>query len=265
MMNTIRPLILALSVVAAALLSYYIVPALGYCDFTRTVYVIVNVVIFLLFLMIFGLEGLRGRLNAKKVFTKSIYVLLSALGFMSVGTFISYVCCSIAGIPFKLFGTLQGIPFDAITMIIALVVMLITSAIVYVAARAKALRNSASSMRQSASVNAVRNHAYSVLYAVLALMFILSVVLLIANRENVMLIIPLASATLAMMLYHLTSLRLWIPVSIIIILMHAFSFYYAMANAMTIGALGIVMMLSFLVIMLIIPMADIYMMPSRKK
>ena len=264
-MNKIRPLILALSVVAAALLSYYIVPALGSFDFTRTVYVIVNVVIFLLFLILFGLEGVRGRLNAKRVFTKSMYVLLSALGFMSVGTFISYVCSSIAGVPFKLFGILQGISFDTVTMIIALVVMLIISAVIYLAARAKAVRSSASSMRQSASVNAVRNQAYSVLYAVLALMFILSAALLLANRENVMLIIPLSSATLAMMLYHLTGLRLWIPVSIIIILMHAFSFYYVMANTMTIGALGIVMMLSFLVIMLIIPMADIYMLPSRKK
>ena len=265
MINKIRPLILALSVVAAALLAYFFDLKIGSFDFARTGYVIVNVVIYILFLMLFGLEGVRGRLNAKKVFTKSMYVFLSSLGFMSAGTFISYVCCSIADVPYKIFGTIQNVPSDNIIMIISSVVMLLVSVVVYMLARTKAVRKSASSMRQSASVNAARNHAYSVLYGVLALMFILSAALLVVVRENIMLLVPLASATLAMILYHLTNLRFWIPVSIALILAHAFSFYPALAVSMTIGSLGIVMMFAFLVIMLVIPMSDIYMLNTNKK
>ena len=120
-------------------------------------------------------------------------------------------------------------------------------------------------MRQSAALNAARNHAYNVMYGVLALMFILSVALLLALGENMMFLIPLAFATFAMVLYHLTNLRLWLPVAMVLILLHAFSFYYALSMALTIGALGAVMMLSFMVVMLLIPMADIYMLPERKK
>ena len=243
----------------------FTIPVLGIFNFTRIGYVIVNVVIFLLFLLVFGLEGVRGRLNARKVFSKSLAFLGAALGCLSLGTFISYICSAVAGVPFRLFGTLQGIMFDNTAMIISIAAMFILSVVFYMIARAKAVRKSAGSMRQSASLNAARNHAYNVLYGVLALMFILSVVLLLTLGENMMFFIPLAFATLGMVLYHLTNLRLWIPVAMTLILLHAFSFYYALSMALTIGALGVVMMLVFLVLVLLIPLADIYMLPSRKK
>lgn len=243
----------------------FTIPALGLLNFSKIGYVIVNVVIFLLFLLVFGLEGVRGRLNARKVFTKSLVVLASALGMLVVGTFISCVCSSVAGVPFKLFGTLQGIMFDNVAMIISEILMFAVCVLLYILARAKAVRKSSGSMRQSASANAARNHAYNLMYGVMALLFILSIALLIALGENMMFLIPLAFGTVAMILYHLTGLKVWLPTAIAFVLMHAFSFYYALSMALTIGALGAVMMLSLLVIMLVIPMADIYLMPSRKK
>ena len=243
----------------------FTIPALGLLNFSKTGYVIFNVVIFLLFLLVFGLEGVRGRLSAKKVFARSMIVLGSALGWLSVGTFVSYVCSAIAGVPFKLFGILQGIMFDNVVMIVSFVVMVIVSVLIYALARAKAVRRSSGSMRQSASLNAARNYAYNVLYGVLALMFILSAVLLLTLGENMMFFIPLAFATLGMILYHMTNLRIWLPIAVAFVLLHAFSFYYALSMALTIGALGAVMMLSFFVVMMIIPMADIYMLPSKKK
>jgi hypothetical protein len=120
-------------------------------------------------------------------------------------------------------------------------------------------------MRASASLNAAKGHAFNALYGSLALVFLLSVVLLIALGENMMFFIPLAFATLAMVLYHLTNLRVWILAAIVLILLHAFSFYYALAMALTIGALGAVMMLAFFDFMVLIPLADIYMMQERKK
>ena len=80
-----------------------------------------------------------------------------------------------------------------------------------------------------------------------------------------MFLIPLACATAGMLLYHLTNLRVWLLAAIVLILLHAFSFYYALAMALTIGALGAVMMLAFIDIMILIPLADIYLMPARKK
>ena len=243
----------------------FTVPVLGLLNFSKIGYVIVNVAFFLLFLLLFALEGLRGRIKATKVLAKSGYVLGFALVTLFAGELVSWACGKIAGVPFKPFGIMQGVSFDNIAMIVAVGLMVLLSVIVYVVSRIKAVRVTASSMRTSASLNAARNYAFNSLYGALALMFLLSVVLLIALGENMMFFIPLVCATAAMVLYHLTNLRVWLPVAIVLILLHAFSFYYALAMALTIGALGAVMMLAFFDVMVLIPLADLYMMPARKK
>ena len=243
----------------------FTVPALGLFNFSRIGYTITNVVVFVLFLLLFGLEGVRGRIKAKSVFVKSMTVFGASVGIMVLGSFISMVCSSIAGVPFKLFGTIQGVMFDNIAMIISALLMVMVTVVVYVAARRKAIRQYASRSMRDNSLNAARNHAYNVLYGTLALLFILSAVLLIALGENMMFLIPLTFGAVAMILYHLTNLKVWIVVAIGLILLHAFSFYFALAMALTIGALGGVLMLSFYALMVIVPLADIYTMPARKK
>lgn len=243
----------------------FTVPALGLFNFSRIGYTITNVVIFVLFLLLFGLEGVRGRINAKKVFVKSVTVFGAAVGIMVLGSFISMVCSSIAGVPFKLFGTIQGVMFDNAAMIASAVLMVIVTVLVYVTSRKKTIRQHASRSMRDNSLNAARSHAYNVLYGTLALMFILSAVLLVALGENMMFLIPLAFGAAGMILYHMTNLKVWLVIAIGLILLHVFSFYYALAMALTIGALGGVLMLAFIALMVIVPLADIYTMPVRKK
>ena len=243
----------------------FTIPALGLFNFSKTGYNIFNAIVFLLFIVLFGIEGVRGRIKASKVFAKSAIVLGCALGVLILGEVVAYVCGAIAGVAFKPFGTMQAIEFDNIAMIISALLMIIISVIVYASARAKAVRHASGSMRASASLNAAKAHAFNALYGSLALVFILSVALLLALGENMMFIIPLTFATGAMILYHLTNLRLWLPVAIVCILLHFFSFYYALAMALTIGALGAVLMLAFFDVMILIPIADLYIMPSKKK
>jgi hypothetical protein len=243
----------------------FTIPAIGLLNFSKTGFVIFNVAIFLVFLLLFGLEGVRGRIKATKVLKVSLVTLGSALGFLALGELIAFVCGKIAGVQFKPFGIMQGIMFDNVAMIVSMVVMTLICITVYVAGRTKIVRAVSGSMRASAIINAATHNAYNILYGVLALLFILSVALLLAIGETLMFIIPLCCATVAMVLYHMTNLRLWLPVAIVVILLHAFSFYYALAMALTIGALGAVMMLAFFAIMVIIPLADLYLMPVRKK
>ena len=80
-----------------------------------------------------------------------------------------------------------------------------------------------------------------------------------------MFIIPLTMATVALILWRVTSLKLWIPVAVAVILLHAFSFLYVLSMALTIGALGIVAMIAFLDMMVIIPLCDLYLMYPKKK
>lgn len=242
----------------------YTIPVIGLLNFSKTMYKIISIVVFILFLLVFGLEKVRGRLKSPAgVFKVSAAVLGSAVGVLLAGELIAYLCATIAGAKFKLFGVVQGVQFDNIAMIASMVIMLACCILVYLAGRNKALRAASASMRSSASANAASHHAYKYLYGALALMFVLSAALLFALGENLMFFIPLTCAVAAMILYHLTGLKLWIPAAIFVILLHAFSFLYALSMALTIGAFGAVMMLGFLDFMVLIPLADLYLISKK--
>jgi hypothetical protein len=130
--------------------------------------------------------------------------------------------------------------------------------LVYWNSRAKAIRSSLGSMRASAAFAAVSANALNLLYAGLVLLFVLSAALLFTLGENMMFIIPLACATAAIVLWRLTSLKAWLVIAVALILLHAFSFLYALAMALTIGALGAVAMIAFLDFVVLIPLSDLY-------
>lgn len=241
------------------------IPVLGLFNFSKGQYLIFNAIICLVFLLLFALEGVRGRIKASKVLKTSVSVLFIGIGILAFGELVAYLCSMIAGAKFKPFGIVQGVGFDNAAMIAATVILVAVSAFVYWTGRNKAVRQVSGSMRASAAVNAASKHAYNVLYGTLALLFVLTLVLLFAIGENLMFIIPLMFATAAMALYHATSLKVWLVIAVGMILLHAYSFYFALAMALTIGAYGAVAMLFFFDIMVLIPLADLYLMPIHKK
>ena len=243
----------------------FTVPVLGLFNFGKTVYMVINIVVFLLFLLVFGLEKVRGRLkSAAGVFKVSTVLLGTAIGVLLVGELAAYVCAAIAGAKFNLFGIVQGVQFDNWAMIVLVAILFACCMWVYIALRKKAVRAASGSMRSSASKAAVSHYAYKNLYGALALLFILSAVLLFVLGENLMFFIPLTCAAVAMIMYHITGLKLWLPAALFVILLHAFSFLYALSMALTIGAVGVVMMLAFLDFMVLIPMADLYLIQTKK-
>ena len=243
----------------------FTVPVLGLFNFSKTVYMVINIVVFLLFLLVFGLEKVRGRLkSAAGVFKVSTVLLGTAIGVLLVGELAAYVCAAIAGAKFNLFGIVQGVQFDNWAMIVLVAILFVCCMSVYMALRKKAVRAASGSMRSSASKAAVSHYAYKNLYGALALMFILSAVLLFVLGENLMFFIPLTCAAVAMIMYHITGLKFWLPAALFVILLHAFSFLYALSMALTIGAVGAVMMLAFLDFMVLIPMADLYLIQTKK-
>lgn len=243
----------------------FTVPVLGLFNFSKTVYMVINIVVFLLFLLVFGLEKVRGRLkSAAGVFKVSTVLLGTAIGVLLVGELAAYVCAAIAGAKFNLFGIVQGVQFDNWAMIVLVAILFACCMWVYIALRKKAVRAASGSMRSSASKAAVSHYAYKNLYGALALLFILSAVLLFVLGENLMFFIPLTCAAVAMIMYHITGLKFWLPAALFVILLHAFSFLYALSMALTIGAVGAVMMLAFLDFMVLIPMADIYLIQTKK-
>lgn len=243
----------------------FTIPVFGLFNFSKVAYVIINVVIFIIFLCLFGLEGIRGRLNARKVFKTSGMILTFAVAALVVGLLLTFLCCLIAGAQFKPFGVIHGVQFDNVAMIVFMVLLTATLVFFYWKGRCKAVRGALNSMRSSASLTAASHYAGNALYASLALMFFLSAVLLIALGENLMFMIPFTFATVALLLYRLTSLKVWMLAAIFATLLHAFSFLFALSMALTIGAFGAVMLIAAIDLMMLIPMADIYMMPSRSR
>lgn len=242
----------------------FTVPVLGLFNVSKTLYLIINVVLFVFFLMLFALEGLRGRLKAVSVFKGSCSVLFMAIGVLAVGELAAYLSAVFAGARFKPFGIVQGVPYDNLVMAIFVSLMAALIVLVYHLSRRNAVRLTSGSMRASAAENAASRFAYNQLYSSMALLFVLSAALVFTLGENLMFFIPLAFATLAMILWHVTSLKVWILASIFFILLHAFSFLFDLAMALTIGAFGAVAMIAFLDLMVLVPLADIYLMQSKK-
>ncbi len=243
----------------------FTIPLLGLFSFSKVGYIVLCVAVFVLFLLAFALEGLRGRIKAAKVFGFSLKVLGGSVLALLIGEGFAYACAAAAGAKFNLFGTVQGIPFDNKAMILFMVLMFAACVLLYMSGRTKAARSVSGSMRASAVTNAVTGNALSVLYGVLALQFVLSAVLLGVIGENMMFFITFAFAVAGIILWRLTSLRVWLLAAIVLILLHAFSFLFALAMALTIGALGAVALIALIDMMVIIPLADLYLMPVRKK
>ena len=243
----------------------FTIPLLGLFSFSKVGYIVLCVAVFVLFLLAFALEGLRGRIKAAKIFGFSLKVLGGSVLALLIGEGFAYACAAAAGAKFNLFGTVQGVPFDNKAMILFMVLMFAACVLLYMSGRTKAARSVSGSMRASAVTNAVTGNALSVLYGVLALQFVLSAVLLGVIGENMMFFITFAFAVAGIILWRLTSLRVWLLAAIVLILLHALSFLFALAMALTIGALGSVALIALIDMMVIIPLADLYLMPSRRK
>ena len=243
----------------------FTIPLLGLFSFSRVGYVIFCIVIFVLFLLAFALEGVRGRIKAARVFGFSLKVLGGSILALLFGEGFAYACAAASGAKFSLFGIVQGVPFDNKAMVLFFVLMFAACVLAYWNGRGKAARAVSGSMRVSAVNNALTANALSVVYGTLALQFFLSAVLLGVIGENMMFFIPMAFAVVGLILWRLTSLRVWLLAAIFLILLHAFSFLFALAMALTIGALGAVALIALIDIMVIIPLADLYLMPVRKK
>ncbi len=242
----------------------FTVPGLGLFNFSKTLYLVINLVVLLLFVLVAGFEFIRGRLAISKALKISGVILCLAIGVLAFGELTAYVSALAAGARFKPFGIVAGVPYDNIVMIAVTVIIALLSVMLYVMMRNKAIRMSASSMRHSAGVTAASRNALSVLFGTLFLMALFSLVLVLALGENLMFFIPLFCTVIGLMLWRATSMKFWLIAAIAFILLHAFSFLYALAMALTIGAYGAVAMLAFFDLMVLIPLADLYL-TERKK
>ena len=70
--------------------------------------------------------------------------------------------------------------------------------------------------------------------------------------------IPLCIGTVTLYLWKATSARVFPLLGMAILLIHAFSFVYIVAMALSIGALGLVLLVAFYNLIILIPLAHVY-------
>ena len=236
----------------------FTIPGLGLFNFSKSTYWIINIVVFVLFAALLAVEIMRGRAEGRKVMRSALMTLVVGICGLILGELIAWVSSIIAGAQFKPFGIVQGIAGDNIIMAISVVLILAAVVAVYLRKRRNIARQTLGSVRSSAADAATARNANNALYGALSILLVLSLVLLVAIGENLMFFIPLTATTLSLVLYRLTNIREWCLVGIALALLHALSFLYTLAMALTIGAFGAVVMLALFDAMLLIPLVESY-------
>ena len=206
--------------------NYFSIPLLGTFHFPKNTYWLLNIGVFFLLL---HLMFKQNNLPWKTILKPSGITIALGLGWIVVGEVIAWLSALSVGARFKLFGTVQGIPFDNAVILLSVLILVM------------------------GMVRFVQN-----LYASLFTLMLLSFIALIIAGENMMFFIPLCIGTLSVMLWQATSSRIFPLLGVCLILLHAFSFVYIIAMALTIGALGLVLLVAFCHLIVVIPLAKLY-------
>ena len=208
---------------------YFSIPLLGTFHFSKSSYWLLNMGVFFLFLHLLFKE--KNHLWKTTFIQLGITIAIS-LGLVMAGEVIAWISALMVGAKFKLFGTVQGIPFDNVVILFSTIILTIGMLRYY---------------RHSSS-----------LHTSLFTLMILSFLSLVIAGENMMFFIPFCIGTLTWMLWQVTSSRIFPLFGMFLILLHAFSFVYIIAMALTIGALGLVMLVAYYNLTVIIPLAKGY-------
>ena len=216
----------------------FTIPVIGLVNMSKTAYLIINLVVFALFILLVVLAVRKNGVRLSKVFGTAGLTLLLAVAVLALGEGAAWLCAKIAGARFVPFGVTQGIMFDNAAMIVLLILMTVLYVLCYLKCTGKTKEEA--------------------LLGALLLDFVLSAVLVFTLGENLMFLIPLACAVLALLLEGFTGWKFLIPLAVAVILLHAFSFLHALAMALTIGAFGAVAMIAFIDLAVLIPLIHSY-------
>ena len=236
----------------------FTIPAIGLFNFSKTAYLWLNMAVYLIFLLLLIVDVLHNRVFLGSVLRYVPVILAVMFAVFGIGLLSSYLCCLVAGVPFKLFGIVQGIPFDNTAMLVLVSVMILVTSICYFVVRCKQKACYKAAFLTESKHQVTTLFAISRLYSIMLLLLVLSAVLLFTLGENIMFFIPSTIAVIVLFLCRVTRMRLWLVLGIGVILLHAISFLFALAMALTIGAFALVLTLAFLDTLLVLPLADLY-------
>lgn len=210
---------------------FFTIPLLGLFNFSKTGYIIINLALVLLMLLLLVLS----KCKFAKAFKYAAASFGIALGAVAFGLLITWIGCLVSGAEMKPFGIISGMVFDNALMIASALILTIVLVLYH------------------------RKHSeQEVLFGTLLCVAILSLALLFTIAETMLFMIVFAFCVLSVFLYQLTDWKIFLLAGIVLSCLHAFSFLYSLAMALTVGALGAVLFIAVFDLMLIIPMCREY-------
>lgn len=216
------------SLVSTADHVFFAFPIIGMFQFTHTQYSLLNIITYLLFVVLLLLYIWIKRVKMVRVLKECGYVFLFAIGALLVGEGIAYLAASAAGLPFNIIAV-KYVKYDNLIVLCTCAALILVLAAFF-----------------------KRRPAVDSLLGTLLLMCILSFVLFVTVFENFFILLPLLICTLAMLAGLCGKLRFCYVLSAVLVVLISVYFLNLLYIAITIGALGIIMMLGTLSALIIL-------------
>lgn len=206
---------------------FFTLPGLGMVKMTQGQNRTFAVVTLLLFVLAFALYVKTRNIRPKQVFIKALVILGWGLGILLAAEGLIWVLARCVGTPFSLTAT-KFIPADQ--WIGASAVVLTVLAVIAVFVRRTAKRP---------------YFACETLFATLLLMLVFGEVMTWTLGENFFFLVPVLVASVSLILSLFLLLNIFSLPAMMLVLLLAASFLYNLLTALTVGALGIVLLLVF--------------------
>ena len=215
-------------------LVFFTVPVFGLFTFSRTCYVLVNLLFVLIFALAFAYLLFIKKIHIKEILRAVKYVSLFFVGAFVFGELAAFCAALLNGEKFGLL-SVKYVEYDYVISITSILILFVWTLIFF---RLKERGNSAFS--------------YSFLFGTQTFALLLSLVLCVVFLENFFVFIPFALSVAAFLLSVIVRTKWVYLLSAFFISLLGFSFLYCFITALSFGALGVLLSLSYLYISILV-------------
>ncbi len=222
--------------------TYFTLPLIGLVMLSKDLYIWLSIVLFMLFAISLIIELRKNSISFKHMTKWSLNIFLLSIIAFAAGELVAYISALISDVPFKFMGVVQGVYGDNKIMLISVIAMVCITSLIYILIERYNFKN----------------YSKLLLYSSLTILTLLNLIMALVFTESFMFLIPLSCSLIAILIWQATKLKFMIPFAVALIVMQSVSFYYLLAMALTIGALGAVMLLLFFSVPTLIALTEIY-------
>ena len=222
--------------------TYFTLPIIGVVKFTNNLYITISIALFVIFIISLLIELRKNSFSFKLLAKWAFNIFMCSILVFILGELTALVASLISEVPFKFMGVVLGVYNDNTIMLVSVIVMILITVLIYAIIE----------------YYNFKNYSKLLLYSSLTILSVLNLIMAIFLGESFFFLLPVICALLAIVVWQISKSKFMMPIAVAFIVMSSLSFYYLLAMALTIGALGAVMFLFFLTVPTLIALSEIY-------